>query len=111
MAASRTCVSPSISGHLADGSAKTPQCHGKQDRPDRHQNQERTPGDIEAGAAVQNGLAKFDEMSGGREQHDLLNDLRHAFTRGDAAGEHLQRQEHEDHQQANRGMLRAGVAM
>ena len=47
----------------------------------------------DAGAAEQDRLTELDEMGGRRGQHDCLHQLGHAFARGVAAGQHLQRQQ------------------
>ncbi len=55
---------------------------------------------LQTGPAKQDALGQHDEMGGRRRQHDLLHPLGHALARGHAAGEHLQGQQHHDHQQS-----------
>ena len=57
------------------------------------------PDDIEARAAKQDGLRHRHVVGIGRQQHDVLNELRHAFARRQSAGQHLQRQQHQHQQQ------------
>ncbi|VTR66315.1 hypothetical protein DESC_480025 [Desulfosarcina cetonica] len=88
---------------LGDALAEAQKGDGEEDRADGDDGQEMLPDRRDARAAVEDGLGQGHEMGGGRQLHDGLNDGRHALARGDAAGENLQGQQHQDHQKAQLG--------
>ena len=71
------------------GSCGSARGTGRTTRPDHGEGDELRPHDREPRAAIQDGLGKHDEMRGRRRQHDGLDELRHAFARRHAAGQHL----------------------
>lgn len=64
-----------------------------------HQRQELRPDDFESGTPVENGLREANKVCRRHGQHNVLHHLRHTFARRGSTGKHLQRQQHQNHQQ------------
>ena len=80
--------------------AKTPEREGeKQCGPDAEQGEELGPDDVEARAAEHNRLRQHDELSVRGGQHDVLNDIRHAFPRRRRPGQELHGEQRENEKQ------------
>jgi hypothetical protein len=84
-----------ISGHRTDRLAKACEGDFEQGCADHGEGEELRPDDAQARRAIQNALCQHDQVSGGRSQHNLLHPPGHALARGQTAGEHLQRQQHQ----------------
>lgn len=70
----------------------------EEDTADDEEGQKAGPDHVEAGAAEKDGLGEGDKMRRGGRFHDELHGLRHALVGGVSAGEHLKRNDHQDHQ-------------
>ena len=108
-ARSRSSIGRFLSIHktsrrLPNSLAETQQGGAEKNRDDQGESEELWPDDIKRASPIDNSLRKFHEVGGGRADHDLLDELRHALARGYASREHLQWQKDKDHEVKHRAV-------